>query len=143
MGKIVFICRDALENSIISNLGMAMEAKKAGDDPEVIFTQEALAALSGSSFDWSPLFRPREMRMKISKNAEKKGIPAASTKDARWTDMKRLIKGVKEAGVTLSACPLWTDLLEIKGKLPPEITEIGSNEVLKKLKEATAIIGNL
>ncbi|OGW14729.1 MAG: hypothetical protein A3G93_09465 [Nitrospinae bacterium RIFCSPLOWO2_12_FULL_45_22] len=143
MGKIVFICRDALENSIISNLGMAMEAKKAGEEPEVIFTQEALAALSGASFDWSPLFRQREIRMKIAKNAEKRGIPVASAKDARWTDMKRLIKGAKEAGVTMSACPLWSDLLEVKGKLPPEITEIGSTEVLKRLKEATAIIGNL
>ena len=81
--------------------------------------------------------------MKIAKNAEKRGIPVASAKDARWTDMKRLIKGAKEAGVTMSACPLWSDLLEVKGKLPPEITEIGSTEVLKRLKEATAIIGNL
>lgn len=143
MGKIVLICRDALENSIIGNVGLAMEAKKAGEEPSVIFTQEALDALAGASCDWSPLFRPREMRMKITRAANGRGIPAASPKDDRWSDMKRLLQGAKESGVGLYACPMWSDLLGLKGKLPAELTEIDMGAVFQALKEADVVIGSL
>lgn len=142
MGKIVLICRDALENSVIGNVGVAMEAKKAGEDVAVIFTQEALAAFGGSSFDWSPLLRPREVRSRISKSANGRGIPVSSPKDDRWTDMGRLIQGAKEAGVSLYACPLWSELLGVKGKLPAELAEIDFPSALKAIKEADVVIGS-
>ncbi len=142
MGKIVLICRDALENSVIGNVGVAMEAKKEGDDVAIIFTQEALAALSGSVFDWSPLLRPREKRSRISKSAEARGITVSSPKDARWTDMGRLIQGAKDAGISLYACPLWSELLGVQGKLPAELAQIDLPTAMKALKEADVVIGS-
>ena len=35
---LLFICRDAMENSIIANVAMALEAKRRGKDAAVLFT---------------------------------------------------------------------------------------------------------
>ena len=138
---IILICKDALENSVLSNIGLAMEARKNGHDAGVVFTEEALAALAGESFRWSPILENRGTKMKVIKNAAGMGIQMASEKDKRWTDMSRLLKSAKEAGIPLLACPLWSNLLQIEGKLPSEISAIDSQELLKKMNEAKIIIG--
>lgn len=138
---IMLICRDALENSVLSNIGMAMEAKKNGSDVGVVFTGEALAALAGESFRWSPLLENRGAKIKVIKNAASMGIQMASEKDKRWTDMSRLLKTAKEAGVSLLACPLWSNLLQVEGKLPSQITTIDSQTLFKEMNEAKTIIG--
>ena len=137
----ILICRDAVEDSVIGNVAMTMAAKKEGQDVGIIFTEEALAALAGESFGWSPLFQNRDARIKISRNATAMGIEVADTRDNRWTDLSRLLKAAKEAGVRLMACPLWSQILDVDGKLPPEITAIDSATMLKELKEAKIIIG--
>jgi len=137
----ILICRDAVEDSVIGNVAMTMAAKKEGQDVGIIFTEEALAALAGESFGWSPLFQNRDARIKISRNATAMGIEVADAKDNRWTDLSRLLKAAKEAGVRLMACPLWSQILDVDGKLPPEITAIDSATMLKELKEAKIIIG--
>lgn len=139
--EMLLICRDALENSIIGNLLVALEEKKAGANIGVLFTQEALAALAGQSLDWSPLFRDRDTRAKIAKNAKSMGIPLAHTKDARQTDTYQLLKTAKDAGVTLMACPAWTALLGIKERLPDELTKVDPSTVMRYLREAKRIIG--
>ena len=138
---VILICRDALENSLLGNLAMAMEVKKNGTDAGVVFTQEALAALAGEPFRWSPLLENRPTKMKVSKNATAMGIQMTSEKDKRWTDTGRLIKSAKDAGVQLMACPLWAKLLDVEDKLPPEVTVLDSQEMLKKMNEAKTIIG--
>lgn len=138
---LLLICRDALENSIIGNLLVALEEKKAGADVGVLFTQEALAALAGQSLDWSPLFRDRDTRAKIAKNAKSMGIPLAHAKDARQTDTYQLLKAAKDAGVNLMACPAWTALLGIKERLPNELTKVDPVAAMKCLKEAKRVIG--
>lgn len=137
----ILICRDAVEDSVIGNVAMTMAAKKEGQDVGIIFTEEALAALAGESFGWSPLFQNRDARIKISRNATAMGVEVADAKDNRWTDLSRLLKAAKEAGVRLMACPLWSQILDVDGKLPPEITAIDSATMLKELKEAKIIIG--
>lgn len=137
----ILICRDAVEDSVIGNVAMTMAAKKEGQDVGIIFTEEALAALAGESFGWSPLFQNRDARIKISRNATAMGIEVADAKDNRWTDLSRLLKAAKEAGVRLMACPIWSQILDVDGKLPPEITAIDSATMLKELKEAKIIIG--
>lgn len=137
----ILICRDAVEDSVIGNVAMTMAAKKEGQDVGIIFTEEALAALAGESFGWSPLFQNRDARIKISRNATAMGIEVADAKDNRWTDLSRLLKAAKEAGVRLMACPLWSQILDVDGKLPPEITAIDSATMLKEFKEAKIIIG--
>ncbi len=138
---IVLICRDALENSVLSNIGIAMEAKKNGSDAGIVFTGEALAAFAGESFRWSPLLENRGTKIKVVKNAASMGIQMASEKDKRWTDMSRLLKTAKEAGISLLACPLWSKLLQVEGKLPSEISTIDSQTLLKEMNEANTIIG--
>jgi len=137
----ILICRDALENSVIGNVAMTMAAKKEGQDVGIIFTEEALAALAGESFGWSPLFQNRDARIKISRNATAMGVEVADARDNRWTDLSRLLKAAKEAGVRLMACPLWSQILAVDSKLPPEITAIDSATMLKELKQAKIIIG--
>ena len=138
---IMLICRDALENSLISNIGMAMEAKKNGSDAAIVFTQEALAALAGEAFRWSPLLENRPTKIKVSKSATAMGLQIASEKDKRWTDIYRLLKSAKEAGIALMACPMWSNLLQVEGKLPPEISTVDSQTLLKEMNEAKTIIG--
>jgi peroxiredoxin family protein len=138
---IVLICRDALENSFLSNVGVAMEARRNGSSAGIVFTQEALAALAGGPLRWSPLLENRGTKIMVTKNATAMGLPLASEKDKRWTDIHRLLKSAKEAGVVLMACPLWSKLLEVEGKLPPEISSIDSQTMFTKMKEAKIIIG--
>jgi hypothetical protein len=40
---LLFICREATEDSVIGNVGMAMQAKASGRESAVLFTEEALA----------------------------------------------------------------------------------------------------
>ena len=140
---ILLICRDAMENSLLSNIAIAMEAKKQGSDAGVLFTQEALAALAGKSFQWSPLLGDRESRIKVLKHAAEMNIQAASEKDKRWSDLNRLIKSAKEADISLMACPLWSKFLELDGKLSPEIDIIDNHTLLREIEEAKTIIGGL
>ncbi len=142
--KLLLICRDAVENSIISNLLLAMDAKKMGDDANVLFTQEALAALAGESLDWSPLLRNRDTRTKVAKKAAEQELPTypAPTRGFPAVDTTELIKRAKAAGVSLYACPVWVNFLELKGKLPDEMTELDSSALWKVIKEAEIIIGS-
>jgi len=138
---IILICRDALENSFLSNIGVAMEARRNGSEVGIVFTQEALAALAGGALRWSPLLENRATKITVAKNATAMGLPFASEKDKRWTDIYRLLKSAKEAGVALVACPLWSKLLEVEGKLPPEISSIDSPSLFMKMEKAKIIIG--
>jgi len=137
----ILICRDALENSVVGNVAMALEAKKAGQDVAILFTEEALAALAGQSFSWSPLFQNRDARIKISRNATAMGVEIANEKDNRWTDISRLLTSASRAGIKLIACPIWSQILAVDGNLPPQLTSIDSAALLKELAEAKIIIG--
>lgn len=138
---IILICRDALENSVLGNIAIAMEAKKNGSDVGILFTQETLKALAGDVFRWSPLLENRTSKMTVAKTAAAMGMQIQSEKDKRWTDIYRLIKSAKNAGVKMIACPLWTNLLQVEGKLPPELDKVDSQSLLKELSEAKTIIG--
>lgn len=137
----ILICRDALENSVVGNVAMALEAKKAGQDVGILFTEEALAALAGEAFGWSPLFQSRDARIKISRNATAMGVEIANVKDNRWTDVSRLLTSASGSGIKLMACPIWSQILAVDGNLPPQIASIDSTALLKELKEAKIIIG--
>jgi len=137
------ICRDALENSLVTSLLMAMEAKREGSDVGVLFTQEALVAVAGQAFDWSPLLRDRPTRTRVAKKAKELGIPthAAPTPGFPAINTKELMKAAKTAGVSLFACPVWAEFLELQGKLSPEITEIDLTTALKTIREAKTVLG--
>lgn len=140
----ILICRDALINSLIGCIGKAIANKKAGYDVGIIFTNEALAALGGMGvFGWSPLFKDRLIKSKITKKATSMGIEIADGKDSRWTNIPRALQAVKAAGINLYACPLWTEILGVGKSLPSEVTIIESDDLLKKMQDAKMIIGGL
>ena len=141
---LLLISRDALENSIIGNLLVAMEAKKGGADVGILFTQEALASMAGGAYSWSPLLQTRNARTAIAKALREQGLPTYGAPSKGWpyADTKGIIKAAKEAGVALYACPTWAGLLGLGGKLPPEITEIDKETAGKLLGEAKRIIGS-
>ena len=139
---IFFICKDAEESSAITNLVLAIEAKKNGADVGVLFTEGALASVSGEQiWDWPWLLDDWDVRVKIAHNAQNMNIPVISARDSRETDLGCLITEAKNNGISLQACPLWTGLLGIKGKLSPEITEIDMATLLKELQETKKVIG--
>ncbi|MDY6908002.1 MAG: hypothetical protein SV910_07225 [Chloroflexota bacterium] len=138
---IILICRQAEEDSVIGNVALALEARRAGADVGIIFTEEALAALAGESFNWSPLFRNRDARIKISRNSTAMGVEVSDFKDNRWTDLHRLLAQASGAGVRLIACPIWSKILAVDGRLPAIITSMESAAMLTELKEAKTVIG--
>lgn len=140
---ILFICRDALASSVVTNLALAQEAKKAGREVAVLFTEEALQAAAETVFRWPQELAPQEMREKLADNAGKVGIPTFGGKSqARRIDAQAAIKEAKKNGITMFASPLWVTLLGIDGKLPEELTGLSQADELKMLKEAKTIIGS-
>jgi peroxiredoxin family protein len=138
---VVFVCRQAVEDSLLANIAAAMEAKEAGLDVGVLFTGEALWALAEESYRWSPLFQGRRIRSRISKNATGMGIEIGHPKDARWTDRDRLLESAVDRGVRLLACPLWSSFLGIQDDIPDRLTLPGRDEWLEELQRAKVIGG--
>lgn len=159
---IVFICRNAEENSVLTNVAMAMDAAKEGQSTAVLFTEDALAALAGQAFEWAPAFRERSGRAMVTRQATTMGYPLAKESDPRWTDVRRLLKAAKDGGVSLWGCSLWSQLLGLNGAggsggparaarpnevpfvvkpLPDEITTLPSGQVLRELQSAKTVIG--
>ena len=137
----LLICKDALENSLVTNLTLAMEARKQGMEVGILFTEDALVALGGQSWDWSPLLRDWNPRVLVARNAAKLNLPLATARGRHETDVGQLLKAAKEAGVSLLACPIWASLLELEGKLAPEITQMDFAATLKALREAKTVVG--
>lgn len=139
----LFICRDALGSSMVTNLALAMEAKKGGTDVGVLFTEEALAVTTDGVFRWPQELTGQEIRHKMADNAAGAGIPTTGGRSAaRRVDPQASIMKAKESGVTMFASPIWVTLLGLSGKLPEGIGEINLADELKMLKEAKTIIGS-
>ncbi len=140
---ILLICRDALASSLIGNLLVAMEAKKAGTQVGVLFTGEALAAVVGGTFSWPRELQGQELRFKMTDIAAGMGLPTTGGRgDGRQIDVRKVVGKAKEAGVPMFGCPVWVGLLGLKGKLPDGINEIDVPTALKTLKEAKEVIGS-
>ncbi len=140
--ELLFICRDALEDSLLGTVAMAMEARKTTAEVGILFTGEAVAALAGKSFDWSPLLRDWGTRVQVSRTAAEMGYPLANPKDFRWTKPLRLLPAASEAGVRLLACPLWSKLLGVEEKLPEELERPDMAALIQELKQSNKVIGS-
>ncbi len=130
---ILFVCKSASGNSVVTTLVLATRARDDGKNVGVLFTEAALAAVCGRGFDWPPLLRGRQEQMTIARNAREAAIPIVSALDSRQTDVMALVRATSARGVRLLACPLWSKLLA-----PLEIpTELGplSQDALQKLVE--------
>ena len=140
----LLICRDALANSLVGNLVVAMEAKKAGMDVGVVFTQGALNVACGNGvFNWSPGLTGQVNRYKMADNAATLGLPTTGRGDSRQIDVKQLIPKAVEAGVPMFACSAWIGLLGLAGKLPDGMKEVDMPTLFKMVQEAKVVIGSL
>lgn len=138
--KALFICRQGTEDTVVGNVALARVWRESGREAAVLFTGEALAALSAGPVQWSPLFQSRPARMTISRNAERLGLPLADPRDGRWTDVRRLLRETASAGVPLWACPIWSALLGIES--PPEgLTAISRERLLEELAASDMVVG--
>ena len=94
---LLLISRDALSSSLISTTFTAIEAKKAGIDVGVVFTQEALAAICEGTFVWPKGLTGQELRWKMTDNAKAMGLPTMGGKgDGRQIDVRQLVGLAKE-----------------------------------------------
>jgi peroxiredoxin family protein len=140
---LVFIVRDALASSAISNLVMAAKAGKAGREVAVLITQDALAAFADGSFEWPRALSGPHKRMALADAGKEMGIPVFARGEARQLDAKATLAWAREAGVSVYACPVWTALLGLSGSLPDGLDAIGSEEVTALLCDANQVVGAL
>jgi predicted peroxiredoxin len=140
---LLFIVRDALASSVVGNLLTALHAKQAGQDVAVVFTQEALAAVARGSFGWPRELSGQEMRYLMADHAAALGVPVSGRGESRQIDTKGLIAQIRKAGVPLYACPVWSALLGLDGKLPQGMQAVDTAAVCTLLRDAKQVIGTL
>ena len=142
---LLLICRDGLENSLLENLVLAMEAKKSGTEVGVLFTQEALAIVSLINAPaWSPGLTGQIVRQQMSANATAMELPTKGGKgEGKRIDALPLVSAASEAGVKMFASPIWVGILGLHDKLPQGIAEIDQATTIKMVSEAKAVIGTL
>lgn len=138
----IFICRDALASSLLSNLITAIEAHRGGKKVAVLFTQEALCALSTGTFLWPKGLQGQRTRLTMADNASSLDIPVMLRGEGRQVNAMGMIDKALQAGVPMYACPLWSRLLDVKGMLPEGIAEMDLETAIKALSEAKQIIGS-
>jgi len=140
---LLFIIRDALGSSAVGTLATAVEAQQGGRRVAVLFTQDALAALAGGSFEWSRTLSGPRTRMALADAGKRAGLPTFARGDARQLDPKATVAWAKDAGVTLYACPFWSELLAIEGELLEGLEAIDKDATISLLADAGQVVGSL
>ena len=141
---LLIIIKDGLENSILTNLLLSMDWKKAGCQVGILFTEESLPVLAGDGFTWSALLRDRASRARIGRVSSEQGVPVYEhlTRKYLHVDTRKLLGTAKEAGVDMYACPIWTEFLGLEDELPSELERPSKEKVLEMVQKATRILGN-
>jgi predicted peroxiredoxin len=140
---LLLILRDALASSLVGSLLMALNARKLGREVGVLITQEALAAIALGSFEWPRELSGQEMRLTMAKQGAAAGIPVLGRGEGRQIDPRGLIAQAREAGVALYACPTWTSLLGLEGKLPDGVQAPDAAAVARLIQDARQVVGTL
>ena len=139
---VVLVWKDGTEDSLLGNVALATEMKKAGEDVTIIITEEALAAVGGGrAFGWSQALKDRPSRLTALKAAKEMGLDYHRDFDPRWSDTGKLIAHARASGVRLVADPIWAKLLGIDGNLRGEVERIETKDMLKALREASVVVG--
>ena len=138
---LLLILRDALASSLVGGLLTAINAKKAGREVAVLITQEALAAVARGTFGWPRELAGAEMRLGMAERGAAAGLPVLGRGEGRQLDAKGLISQAREAGVILYACPIWSSLLGLEGKLPDGLQTLEPAAVTGLIQEAKQVVG--
>jgi len=140
---LLLILRDALASSLVGSLLMALNAREAGKKVGVLITQEALAAVSVGSFEWPRELSGQELRLTMADRGGARGVPLLGRGEGRQLDAKGLISKAQEAGVELYACPIWTSLLGLEGKIPDGIQRLETAGLPGLIQDARQVVGTL
>lgn len=139
---LLLICRDASASSLLGNLMVASEARKAGSNVGILFTEGALAALCRGVFLWPKELHGQEWRLTIADNAKSAGMPIMGRGEGRQVDVMGFLNKVKAEGIPMYACPGWCRLLGLHGKIPQGIQELDFPEAEKLIGESKRVIGS-
>jgi peroxiredoxin family protein len=140
---LLLIVRDGLASSVAGNVLLALRAKEAGQKVGILVTQEALAALAGGVLGWPRELAGQQMRLTMADRGAKGGLPLLGRGEGRQLDTAALLARAAAAGVALYACPIWTELLGLEGKLPEELQPADTKALLGLLSNAKKIVGSL
>lgn len=140
---LLLIVRDALASSLVGALLTAVEAAKAERQVGVLVTQEALAALVRGSFGWPRELSGQETRLLLADRGAAAGLPLLGRGEGRQLDAKALVSHAVEAGVVIYACPIWSSLLDLEGKLPEGLRAVENGDVSGLIQGAKRIVGSL
>lgn len=140
---LLLILRDALASSLVGGLLTAVDAKAAGHEVAVVVTQEALAALARGSFQWPRELSGQEMRLLLADRGAAAGLPLLGKGEGRQLDVKALVARASAAGVALYACPVWSGLLGLDGRLPEGLQALDKSQFVTIVQSAAKIIGTL
>lgn len=139
---LMLIVRDALASSLVGTLLVAREARSAGRDVGVLVTGEALAAVAGGTFAWPRELSGQAMRLALADRGKALGLPVTAKGEARQLDAKALLAETADAGVTLYACPLWSDLLGLVTP-PAGLAAIDRPNLVRLFAESGKVVGAL
>jgi predicted peroxiredoxin len=140
---LLLILRDALASSLVGSLLTALNAREAGKKVGVLITQEALAAVAVGSFEWPRELSGQELRLTMADRGAARGVPLLGRGEGRQLDAKGLISKAQEAGVELYACPIWTSLLDLEGKIPDGIQRLETAGLSGLIQDARQVVGTL
>lgn len=140
---ILFICRDALYDSMINNLSLAMSFRKAGKTVGVVFTGEALYDLCHEIIKYPASLSGVEIRKTISNGVDQLNLSLHPARDPKGIDIRPLLVQAKESGVQLYACPIWSWLLKLGDKLPQGLDLIPIEKLLDEISSSPKVIGAL
>ncbi len=140
---LLLIVRDALASSLIGNLLAAMSAREAGREVGVLVTAEALAAVAGGTFAWPRELSGQAARLALADRGKSAGVPLLGKGEGRQLDPKAMLAHARGAGVALYACPIWTALLGLEGKLPDGLTALDRPGLAQLMQNAKQVVGSL
>ena len=140
---LLLIVRDALASSLIGNLLVAMNAREAGREVGVLVTSEALVALAGGTFAWPRELSGQARRLALADRGKDVGVPLLGKGEGRQLDPKAMLAQARDAGVALYACPIWSALLGLEGKLPEGLGALDRPGLTQLLQNAKQIVGSL
>jgi peroxiredoxin family protein len=128
---------------MISNLTIAMSFCKSGKTVGVVFTGDALLGLCNGIVRYPTSLSGVEVRKTISSGADQLGLSLHPARDPKGINIRPLLLQAKESGVRLYACPVWSSLLKLSGKLPQELSSIAMDKLLDEIDSSAKIIGAL
>jgi len=139
----LFIVRQASASSLLGTLLVARQAVAEGQRAAVLFTQEALAALARGTFGWPRELGGQAMRWTLADRGADLGLPLLGRGEGRQLDVKGFVGTARAAGVELYACPVWTELLGLEGRLPAGVEALARTGLLSLLQAAKRVVGSL